>query len=71
MQASCQAKDDPGDWWKVGSRPLQAEEQRTEPEGSFLIEMQWLLCKSDFGPALPSISGNSLQTMAMSLPHTW
>jgi hypothetical protein len=44
----------------VGSWPLQAEEQRKEPEGSFLVEMQLLFCQSGSGPALPSISGNSL-----------
>lgn len=60
VQASCQAEEDPGDWGEAGSWPLQAEEQRTELEGSFLVEMQPLFCQSGSGPVLPSISGNSL-----------
>ena len=59
-QASCQAEEGQGDWGEVGSWPLQAEEQKTEQEGSFLVEMQLLFCQSGSGPALPSISANSL-----------
>ena len=59
-QASCQAEEGQGDWGEVGSWPLQVEEQRTEREGSSLVEMQPLSCQSGSGPALPSISGNSL-----------
>jgi hypothetical protein len=60
MQASCQAEEDLGDSGEVGSWPLQVEEQRKELEGSFHVEMQVLFCHSGSGPALPSISGNSL-----------
>jgi hypothetical protein len=59
VQASCQAREDPGDWGEVGSWPLQAEEQKTEQEGSFLVEMQLLFCHSGSGPVLPSVSGKS------------
>lgn len=60
VQASCQDEEDPGDWGEVGSWPLQEEEQRMEPEVSFLAEMQPLFCQSGSGPAPPSISGSSL-----------
>jgi hypothetical protein len=66
MQASCQ---DPGVWGKVESWPLQVEEQRMELKGSFLVEMQRLFCQSGSGPALPSISGNSLSHLLCVSDH--
>jgi hypothetical protein len=50
---------------EVGSWPLQLEEQRMELEGSFLVEMQPLSCRSGFEPAPPSISGNSPFTFSL------
>jgi hypothetical protein len=58
--ASYLGEEDPGDSGEMGSLPLHEEEQIMELDVSSLVERRQLFCQSDFEPALPSISDNSL-----------
>ena len=77
MQASCQAKEDSGDWGAVESWPLQVEEQRTERRDLPLLKCSRCLVNQALGllfhPFLVIVFHILFvfPTTAVCLPHRW